>query len=90
MALPSALASRPGAGTDRRFPGDLQRSPLQPGKVVLAKNQNTFEKRRREMDKKHKAAEKRRRRRERKDRPDEPDEPSPSEDLREDASGPDE
>lgn len=39
----------------------------------MAKNQNTFEKRRREIEKKHKAELKRRRRREKKEQPDEPE-----------------
>jgi hypothetical protein len=36
---------------------------------LVAKNQNTFEKRRREIEKKQKAEEKRKRRKERKDQP---------------------
>jgi hypothetical protein len=54
------------------FPPRLFRSlPLQRGNAIMAKNQNTFEKRRREIEKKQKAEEKRKRRQHKKDNPDE-------------------
>jgi len=43
------------------------------GKAIVAKNPNTFEKRRREIEKKQRAEEKRKRRKTRKDQPDKPD-----------------
>jgi hypothetical protein len=45
--------------------------PLTSPRIHVAKNQNTFEKRRREMEKKRKAHEKRERRRKKKEEPDE-------------------
>jgi len=43
-----------------------------PGGIVMAKNQNTFEKQRREMEKKRKAEEKQERRRKKKEQANEP------------------
>jgi hypothetical protein len=50
----------------------LSRDSAQPREDALAKNQNTFEKRRREMQKKRKAEEKRERRQKRKEEGDQP------------------
>ena len=53
-----------------RLPGGLLFFLETQGDGALAKNQNTFEKRRREMEKKRKAEEKRERRRNKKSQPD--------------------
>jgi hypothetical protein len=42
---------------------------LNPGRYIVGKNQNTFEKRRREVEKRQRAEEKRKRRQQRKDEP---------------------
>lgn len=47
----------------------------------MAKNQNTFEKRRREIEKKQRADEKRKRRQQRKDHPSEPSVTDPRDDY---------
>jgi hypothetical protein len=52
-------------------PRPSRRFILQRGNAIMAKNQNTFEKRRREIEKKQKAEEKRKRRQHKKDNPDE-------------------
>jgi hypothetical protein len=56
-------------GRIRRRRARSRQASLKTGKVQMAKNQNTFEKRRREVEKKQRADEKRKRRVERKSAP---------------------
>jgi hypothetical protein len=60
------------AGRPYPIQKSLSRDSAQPREDALAKNQNTFEKRRREMQKKRKAEEKRERRQKRKEEVDQP------------------
>jgi hypothetical protein len=70
--------ARPAAVAD-----DLTFNLKSTGRILMAKNQNTFEKRRREVEKKQRAEDKRKRRQKKKDYGGQPDPPTtrPADDL---------